>query len=145
MDWTILLLKGVFLQCYHDMAHKTERIIVLTGTFDPMNLSDVMHIRKAKDQGDWLIVGVHSDLYIKEYKKRNPNESYDLRRNKVSNLKSVDEVFNFIDTDGNAIHLLSLVQICYPGAEIFFVTQDQGITTIPETSVKGVKFLNVNN
>jgi bifunctional ADP-heptose synthase (sugar kinase/adenylyltransferase) len=122
---------------------KPDRIIVMVGAFNPLSLTDVMQIRRAKTQGDWIIIGVNSDFYIKEYLKQEIKEIYEVRRNRMKAIKSVDEVFTFNDTDGTAIHLLSLVQIIYPGAEIFFVTSDEGVTVIPETAVKGVRFLNV--
>jgi bifunctional ADP-heptose synthase (sugar kinase/adenylyltransferase) len=122
---------------------KSEKIIVITGTFNPMNLDEVIQIKRAKVQGDWVIVGVHSDRYIKTFLEQQLKETYETRRAKILALKSVDEVFSFDDSDGTAINLLSKVKMAYPGAEIFFVTADEGTTTIPEIAVKGIKFLNV--
>ena len=90
-----------------------------------------------------MIVGVHSDFYIEETLKTTPRQKHEERMQNLRNVDYVDEVFRFNDSDGTSCVLLQITQVCYPDAEIFFVTSDKGSTMIPETKVKGVKFLNV--
>ena len=122
---------------------KKDRIIVMSGSFDPMNLQDVKNISRARKQGDWIVVGVNSDHYITHHLKRKVMETYEIRRQKVEHLRCVDEVATFDDSDGTAIGLLTLVQLIYPDAEVFYIVEDEGTTTIPETRVRDVKFLNI--
>ena len=136
----MLLLKSFSPTCCHNMP-KEEKIVVVAGHFDPISLLHVTHIRKAREKGDWLIVGIYSDYYIKTYLKRLINEPYEVRRNRMLSFKFVDEIFTFNDEDGTAINLLKLVQLVYPGSQIFFITSNKD--TLPEIQVPGIKFLNI--
>ena len=41
-----------------------EKIIITCGTFDPLSIEELKLLRKCKDKGDWLIVGIHSDWWM---------------------------------------------------------------------------------
>ena len=41
-----------------------DKIIIITGTFDPLSLEELNFIKKCHQRGDWLIVGVHSDMHV---------------------------------------------------------------------------------
>lgn len=122
------------------MKLKKDKIIVTIGTFDPVELSDINFLKRAKEKGDWLIVGVHSDIYLSKYEK-GFIQNYNSRSEIVKELKCVDEVFSYNDSDGTACQLLKLVQICYPYAEIIFVSKNIDKETSPEGKMKGIKFL----
>jgi len=122
------------------MKIKRDKIIVTIGEFDPIESEDIAFFKKAKLKGDWLIVGVHSDNYLKKYEK-SLNKNYESRRRLVTELKCVDEVFSYDDIDGTACQLLRIVQIVYPNSEIFFVTKNSDKETLPESKIKGIKFL----
>jgi len=79
------------------MKLRKEKIIVTIGAFDPIELSDINFIKKAKSKGDWLIVGVHSDIYLTKYEKGFV-QNYNSRSEIVRHLKFVDEVFMYNDT-----------------------------------------------
>ena len=65
--------------------------------------------------------------------------SYFTRREIIKSLKFVDEIFTFNDTDGTVCQLLKLVKICYPNADITYVTQED-MHNQPETKIKGITF-----
>jgi cytidyltransferase-like protein len=122
------------------MKIKRDKIIVTIGEFDPVESEDVLFFKKARLKGDWLIVGVHSDNYLKKYEK-NLNKSYESRRSLIKELKCVDEVFTYDDIDGTACQLLKIVQMTYPNSEIYFVTKNNDKDELPESKIKGIKFL----
>lgn len=84
------------------------------------------------------MVGVHTDTYISKrlYKVM---QSYNTRREIVENLKFVDEVFSFDDSDGTVCQLLKIIKICYPGAEITFLSQ-KDLENAPEKKIRGINF-----
>ncbi len=41
-----------------------EKLIVTSGYFDPITLKEIIHLQKCKEMGDWLIVGIHSDMLL---------------------------------------------------------------------------------
>ena len=117
---------------------KRDRLIVTCGSFDVLNRHDLAFLQKARSKGDWLIVGVHSDLWMTTFN-GSYNQNHDTRIDLVSGLKSVDEVFRFNDHDGTACQLLKLVKICYPNALITFIS-DSDMHDTPERKIKGIKF-----
>lgn len=117
---------------------KKDRLIVTCGNFDTINRYDLSFLQKARSKGDWLIVGVHSDLWMATF---NDGfiQNHETRMEIVRSLKSVDEVFRFNDHDGTACQLLKLVKICYPNALITFIS-DSDMQDTPEKKIKGIKF-----
>jgi hypothetical protein len=51
----------------------------------------------------------------------------------------VDEIFSFNDSDGTVCQLLKIIKICYPGANITYVSEDD-MFNMPETKIKGINF-----
>jgi cytidyltransferase-like protein len=115
-----------------------EKIIVTTGIFDPVTLKELHFLQKCRRKGDWLIVGLYSDINL-HMKTGILNQNYDVRREIVENLKCVDEVFRFNDGDGTVCNLLRLVKFCYPLSEITYIT-DSDMHNMPETKIKGINF-----
>ena len=62
-----------------------------------------------------------------------------MRREIIKNLKCVDEIFTFDDTDGTVCQLLKLVKIAYPYADITYVSQDD-MFNMPESKIRGITF-----
>jgi hypothetical protein len=89
-------------------------------------------------KGDWLIVGVHSDWWMM-YARGGSMQNYDTRREIVKSLKCVDEIMSFNDSDGTVCQLLKIVKICYPNADIVYVSQED-MKDMPELKIKGIKF-----
>lgn len=115
-----------------------EKIIVTSGEFDPISKRELEYLKRCKNKGDWLVVGVHSDFWM-ECCLGSFVQNYETRREIVSNLKFVDETFSFNDNDGTVCQLLRLVKICYPGSEIIYVS-DEDMHNMPETKISGITF-----
>jgi bifunctional ADP-heptose synthase (sugar kinase/adenylyltransferase) len=41
-----------------------DRIIITTGTYDPLTNNELAFLQRCKRKGDWLIVGIHSDWWM---------------------------------------------------------------------------------
>ena len=115
-----------------------EKIIITSGTFDPLTREELEYLKLCKAKGDWLIVGVHSDWWIM-YALGGFVQNYETRREIVKNIRSVDEILTFNDQDGTVCQLLKLVKYCYPGADITYVSPDD-MKDMPEKKIRGIKF-----
>ena len=118
--------------------HQREKIIVTCGEFDPLNHEEIQYLQRCHKKGDWLIVGIHSDWWML-YARGGVVQNYETRREIISNLKCVDEIFTFNDTDGTVCQLLKIVQICYPNADITYVSNED-MHNMPETKIRGITF-----
>jgi glycerol-3-phosphate cytidylyltransferase-like family protein len=87
--------------------HEKDRIIITSGTFDPLSIEELRFLKKCKARGDWLVVGVHSDWWM-AWSEGGYVQDYAARREIVSNINCVDEIFSFNDSDGTIIQLLKL-------------------------------------
>jgi bifunctional ADP-heptose synthase (sugar kinase/adenylyltransferase) len=117
---------------------KREKIIVTCSEFDPFTAKDLKFLQKCKSKGDWLIVGIHTDWWLK-WCRGGMNENYHSRREIVGSVKFVDEILSFSDMDGTVCQLLKIVKICYPDALITYVSNTD-MQNMPETKIKGIKF-----
>lgn len=115
-----------------------DRIIITVGTFDVITPSEIDFLKKCRSKGDWLIVGVHTDIYLAE-RLIGTIQNYQARKEVLKNLKWVDEVFTFDDRDGTVCQLLKIVKLCYPNSSITFMSQKDMLNT-PETKIRGINF-----
>ena len=120
------------------MRYKKEKIIVTCGEYDPLDSSEIDFLKICKSRGDWLVVGVHSDWWML-WARGGFVQNYETRREILSHIKYVDELFTFQDTDGTVCQLLKLVQICYPHADISYISRED-MHNMPETKIKGITF-----
>lgn len=118
--------------------YNREKIIITTGMFDPLSKEEITFLRRCRNKGDWLIVGVHSDPYV-IYESGGIMQNYNTRKEIIESLRCVNEVFTFDDTDGTVCQLLKLVKICYPNAEYTFVSQED-MHNMPEAKIRGINF-----
>jgi D-beta-D-heptose 7-phosphate kinase/D-beta-D-heptose 1-phosphate adenosyltransferase len=117
------------------------KIVVVSGGFDPIHSGHILLCNSAKTYGSYLIVGVNSDEWLSR-KKGRPFMKWSERAAVISNLKAVDEVLSFDDTDGSACDLLEKVKAKYPNHEIIFANGgDRTKQNIPEMSVKDISFI----
>ena len=119
------------------MARK-DKIIITSGEFDPLHYEELRYLQRCRAKGDWLIVGIHSDWWM-HYARGGSMQSYFERYNIIKNINCVDEVFRFNDQDGTVCQLLKLVKICYPNADITYISQED-MHNMPETKIKGITF-----
>jgi glycerol-3-phosphate cytidylyltransferase-like family protein len=117
---------------------KKDRIIVTSGTFDPLTLEELNYLKRCKSKGDWLAVGVHSDWWMM-WDEGGFVQNYDTRREIIKNLNCVDEIFSFNDSDGTVCQLLKIIKICYPHTEIVYVSPED-MNDMPEKKIRGITF-----
>jgi glycerol-3-phosphate cytidylyltransferase-like family protein len=115
-----------------------EKIIVLSGEFDPISYDEFKLLKKCKSKCDWLVVGVHSDNYLKLLRDGLKN-THEQRKEILESFPFVDEVFTFNDMDGTSCNLLKLIKMCYPMSNIIFVSQTD-IKNMPESRIRGITF-----
>jgi len=115
-----------------------DRTIITCGTFDPLTYDELLYLKRCHHRGEWLIVGIHSDWWMK-WSEGGYVQDYNTRREIIKSLKYVDEVFTFDDSDGTVCQLLKLVKICYPHTEITYISQED-MFNMPETKIKGIVF-----
>ncbi|MND35038.1 Glycerol-3-phosphate cytidylyltransferase [compost metagenome] len=67
--------------------------VITFGTFDVFHIGHINILRRARELGEYLIVGVSSDELNFSKKQRHPIYSQDDRIGIISSLRFVDEVF----------------------------------------------------
>lgn len=118
--------------------HSKDRIIITSGTFDPLSIEELNFLKKCKRKGDWLIVGVHTDWFMM-WAQGGFVQNYESRREIVKSLNFVDEIMTFNDSDGTVCQLLKIAKICYPHADITYISQED-MHNMPETKIRGITF-----
>lgn len=117
---------------------RKDRLIVTTGDYDILKVEDFRFLQKCRQQGDWLIVGLNSDI-VTHMKTGNLHNTYDDRQELLQGLKCVDEVIRFNDSDGTSCNLLKVVKLLYPQAVITYVSK-YDMHNMPETKIRGITF-----
>jgi glycerol-3-phosphate cytidylyltransferase-like family protein len=117
---------------------KKDKVIVISGIFDPLTGDDLQLFKRCRNKGDWLVVGVHSDLYL-TMTDGGFFHNRETREEIIRNLKCVDEVYTFDDADGTVCQLLKIVQICWPMANITYISEND-MHNMPETKIRGINF-----
>lgn len=98
----------------------SKQIVLCTGAFDPIHSGHIAYIRAAKKLGDILVVGVNSDQWLTR-KKGVAFMSIMERVEIVQNIKGVDYVIGFDDSDNTAKDAIRRVRLSYPKSPIIFV------------------------
>ena len=78
-----------------------NKVVLVTGGFDPLHSGHIAYFKAAKELGDHLIVGLNSDAWLTR-KKGRPFMPIEERAAIVKELACVDEVITFNDDDGSA-------------------------------------------
>ncbi len=112
-----------------------EKIVLVTGGFDPLHSGHIAYFKSAKSLGDILIVGLNSDEWL-ERKKGRAFMSWNERLCVINNLSMVDEVYTFDDSDGSAKSFIRQVRAHYPTAKLIFANGgDRTSSNIPEMDI----------
>ena len=99
------------------MSSNNKKIGYTTGVFDLFHVGHLEILRKAKENCDYLIVGVSTDELVQEYKNKRPIITFDQRIEIIKSIKYVDEVVVQKDRDKlSALHKI--------GFNIMFVGDD---------------------
>ena len=83
------------------MTQCSSKIILVTGGFDPIHSGHIEYLQSAKNLGDILVVGLNSDEWLTR-KKGRPFMPFRERQSVIENLKMVDKVISFDDSDNTA-------------------------------------------
>jgi D-beta-D-heptose 7-phosphate kinase/D-beta-D-heptose 1-phosphate adenosyltransferase len=119
------------------------KFVVVTGGFDPIHSGHIEYIREAAKLGDVLIVGVNSDEWLTR-KKGKPFMNWNERSIIVNELRHVDFVLKFDDSDDSACSLLENLKRSWigKGDEIIFANGgDRNNTNNREAKVEGITFV----
>lgn len=128
---------------------KKYKIGFTQGTYDMFHIGHLNLINHAKEQCDYLIVGVNSDKLVEEYKNKTPVICEKERQMIVANLKAVDEcvitttldklnsfelyhfdvIFIGDDWKGNARWERARIDLGKKGVDLVFLPHTNGISS----------------
>lgn len=109
-----------------------DKIVVITGGFDPIHSGHIEYINAAKNLGSILIVGVNSDEWLVR-KKGQSFMPFEDRVSIIGALNGVDFAIPFNDRDGTAKDAIAWARKVYPNNTIVFANGgDRTESNIPE-------------
>lgn len=109
-----------------------DKVVVITGGFDPIHSGHIDYINAAKELGDILIVGVNSDEWLVRKKGRSFMPFED-RVSIIGALQNVDYAIPFNDRDNSAKDAIAWARKVYPDHTIIFANGgDRTSDNIPE-------------
>jgi cytidyltransferase-like protein len=112
-----------------------NKIVLVTGGFDPVHSGHIAYFEAAKALGDMLVVGLNSDEWLQRKKGRAFMHIYE-RERIVSSLRVVDRVVCYPDADGSSKNAITGVRAMYPDATIIFANGgDRTQANIPEMDI----------
>lgn len=91
---------------------KAKRKVLVGGCFDLLHFGHLRFLKKSKEQGDFLIVLLESDEFIKEIKKREPIHNQNQRAEILASLSFVDLVIllPFLKKDNDYFNLIKKIK-----------------------------------
>jgi cytidyltransferase-like protein len=118
-----------------------NRVVLVTGGFDPLHSGHIAYFKAARAIGDMLVVGVNSDAWLERKKGRAFMPSTE-RVTIIQNLKVVDHCILFDDSDGSAREAIRNVKMLYPNSQVIFANGgDRTKDNIPEMTETDVEFV----
>ena len=128
-------------------SNDMEKIILLTGGFDPVHIGHVRMFKEAKQFGDKVFVGLNSDEWLTR-KKGKPFMPFSERQEILQSIKYIDQVFSFSDKDNTAVRFIKSMNEVYitnSDVRLYFGNGgDRTGTTTPEVDFcneHGIKLL----
>lgn len=118
------------------------KVVLVTGGFDPLHSGHIAYFKAARELGDHLVVGLNSDDWLTR-KKGRPFMPFEERAAIIKELKCVDEVIGFNDSDDSANHALMQV-LSTKGSRtkvVFANGGDRSKENIPEMHYTDVEFV----
>ena len=113
-----------------------NRVVLVTGGFDPLHSGHIEYFKAAKQLGTKLIVGVNSDDWLTR-KKGRPFMSFEERCAIIKELSVVDKVIGFDDSDDSACGAIFHTMSTNTSKIIFANGGDRTNTTTPEYTTYG--------
>lgn len=108
-----------------------EKIVCVSGYFDPLHIGHIEYFKKSKEIGDKLMVIVNNDEQAKLKKGKHFMELKE-RIEIIKELRCVDYVKESIDTDRTVCKTLEIIK---PKPHFFCNGGDQNNNIIPEIEV----------
>lgn len=109
-----------------------DKVVLVTGGFDPLHIGHIEYFKAAASLGDILVVGLNSDEWLAR-KKGKYFMDWSNRASIISELKCVDFVLSFDDSDNTAIDAIRKCLSKYPDSVVVFANGgDRGKDNIPE-------------
>ena len=117
-------------------------LVIATGGFDPIHSGHIHYLTDAKKLGDKLIVGVNSDEWLKRKKGAAFMPLWE-RSLIIQNLKMVDMVISFDDSDETANDAIWRVKQMFPQRKkiVFVNGGDRNQHNTPEMIWDDVEFI----
>ena len=114
---------------------KKEKVVIVSGYFDPLHVGHLEYFDLAKELGDSLVVIVNNDIQA-ALKKGRPFMDEKDRLEIVYRLEMVDEAILSIDTDKSVSESLEMISRFKPHAELIFCNGgDRNFGNIPEAEM----------
>ncbi len=118
-----------------------KRISLVSGGFDPLHSGHIALLHAAKQLTDFLVVAINSDEWL-ERKKGRSFMPVDERRLVIANLRQVNNVIEFDDSDDTASDAIKKCRDLYPNSSILFCNGgDRGEGNVPEVAGPNVEFV----
>jgi len=116
-------------------------IVLCTGGFDPLHSGHIAYFKEAKKLGNKLVIGLNSDAWLTR-KKGRPFMPWEERASIIRELKIVDDVIEFDDSDGSANFAIYKCLQNYPNDRIIFANGgDRVPDNCPEFVYKQTPFV----
>ncbi len=89
-----------------------KKTVLIGGCFDIFHYGHLIFLKKAREQGDFLIVALESDQFIRKYKKRNPVHDQEQRAEILSAVRYVGYVIKLplLTSDDEYFELVKMVR-----------------------------------
>ena len=109
---------------------KKYKVGYTTGVFDLFHIGHLNILRSAKEQCDYLIVGVSTDECVRAYKNKTPIIPFEQRMEIVGAIKYVDEVvFHGSDWQNSEMYNNIIREFESVGVDVVFLPHTEGISS----------------